>query len=79
MSKEFSVAQFFTDGNYEYVRRFVTIEEAITAFKHYTDSVAVKMGMVSRVIITDGGDLICYEWEYGKGLTYPTPDQMKES
>ena len=69
---EFSVAQFFDDGTYEYVRRHVTGENAMLAFKHYTRSVAAQHGLVKRVIITDGGDFINVEWKYEKGITYPT-------
>ena len=69
---EFSVIQFFEDGTYEYVRRFVSEEEAIKAVNHYCQSVAVKLGLVSRVIITDGGDCICFEWCSDKGVTFPT-------
>lgn len=69
--EEFSVVQFFTDGNYEYVRQFVSAEAAVRAFQHYTSSVAAKMGMVDRVIIADGGDCIVAKWEKGKGLTFP--------
>lgn len=71
MTGEFSVCQFFTDGTYEYVRRYVSAEEAVMAFKHYTDNVATKVGgIVERVIITDGGDLTNLEWRAGKGFTY---------
>jgi hypothetical protein len=68
---EFSVCQFFEDGTHEYTRQFVPAEEAVEAFRHYTNSVAVRMGMVSRVIITDGGDCTCAEWQKGKGITFP--------
>jgi hypothetical protein len=71
MDNEFSVCQFFEDGTQEYVRRYVSAEEAVEAFKHYTNSVAVKMGMVTRVIITDSGDCCNAEWIYGKGIVYP--------
>lgn len=67
---EFSVCQFFDDESYEYVRRFVGAEEAVEAAKHYTSSVAAKLGMVRRVIITDGGDCCCFEWQFGKGITF---------
>ena len=72
MDNEYSVCQFFKDGTYEYVRRFVSAQEAVEAAKHYTTSVAAKMGMVERVIITDGGDCCNFEWVNGKGITYPT-------
>ncbi len=68
---EFSVCQFFEDGSYEYVRRFVSAEEAMKAFRHYTDSVASRMGLVVKVIITDGGDSTNAEWKYGEGLVFP--------
>ena len=70
-SGEFSVCQFFEDGSYEYVRRFVSAEEAIKTANHYCTSVAVKMGIVKRVIITDGGDCCCFEWKLGEGVVYP--------
>jgi hypothetical protein len=69
--REFSVCQFFEDGSYEYVRRFVPIEEAMKAATHYCASVAVTLGIVVRVIITDGGDCICFEWKRGEGITFP--------
>lgn len=70
MTGEFSVCQFFKDGTHEYVRRGVSAEEAVNAAKHYTESVAVRMGWVTRVIITDGGDCINFEWQNGKGITF---------
>jgi hypothetical protein len=71
-SGEFSVCQFFDDDTYEYVRQYVSAEEAMKAFQHYTNNVAVKMGIVKRVIITDGGDCIAAEWQLGKGVVFPT-------
>jgi hypothetical protein len=67
---EFSVCQFFTDGSYEYVRRWVDAEEAVKAAKHYCTSVGAKLGVVERVIITDGGDCINFEWKRGEGVTF---------
>lgn len=77
MNGEFSVCQFFPDDHYEYVRRFVSAEEAVEAFRHYTTSVGARMGTTTRVIITDGGDAINAEWIYGKGLTYPEEKELK--
>lgn len=67
---EFSVCQFFKDGTYEYTRRFVSAEEAVKAFNHYTTSVAARMGITVRVIITDGGDCTNAEWQFGKGVVF---------
>jgi hypothetical protein len=71
--KHYSVCQFFEDNSYEYVRRYVDSNEAVFAFNHYTTSVGAQIGTTRRVIITDGGDLICLEWEFGKGITFPSP------
>lgn len=68
---EFSVCQFFENDTYEYVRRWVSPEEATVAFRHYISSVGARMGMTVRVIITDGGDFTNAEWKYGEGIIYP--------
>jgi hypothetical protein len=77
MSGEFSVYQFFTDGTHEKVRSFVDAESAMKAVDHYTNSVAVKLGLVNRVIITDGGDCCCYEWKKGQ-VVFPKPKETQE-
>ena len=74
MNNEYSVCQFFEDGTSEYVRRFVGAEEAVRAARHYTDNVAVKLGLTKRVIITDGGDYCVFEWKLGEGVTWPKRD-----
>jgi hypothetical protein len=71
MENEFSVYQFFENGQYEKVREFVSAEEAMKAFAHYTTCVTAKMGITCRVIITDGGDFTNAEWKYGEGIVYP--------
>lgn len=75
MSGEFSVCQFFPNGAREYVRRYVSAEEAWKAVSHYTNNVAVMLGMVDRVIVTDGDDCIVFEWINGFGVTFPTEDE----
>jgi hypothetical protein len=69
---EFSVCQFFAphEATYEYVRRYVGAEEALTAFRHYCTSVGAKLGTTRRVIVTDGGDCINAEWKRAEGITY---------
>lgn len=68
---EFSTAVFYTDDTHEYVRRWVSPQEAMEAFIHHTNSVAVRLGMVKKVIITDGLDYTNMEWKKEKGITYP--------
>jgi hypothetical protein len=76
---EFNVVQFFKDGSYEYVRNSVSPEEAVKAFKHYTENVAARIGITERVIITDGGDCIAMEWKRGQGITFPTKEELDAS
>lgn len=78
MTSKFSVCQFFEDGSYEYVRRFVEASEAVKAFQHYSSSVGAKLGMTTRVIITDEGDCTAAEWQFGRGFTFPPEFVGKE-
>ena len=68
---EFSVCQLFEDDTYEYVRRYVSAEEAVKAAHHYCHSVGARLGTTRRVIITDGGDCCNFEWQFGKGVVFP--------
>jgi len=69
---EFSVYQFFADDmGQEKVREFVDAEEAMTAAAHFCSSVAARMGITKRVIITDGGDCTAFEWKFGEGVVFP--------
>jgi hypothetical protein len=76
---EFSVTQFFIGGEYETVRQFVTAEEAVKAARHYTDNVMARMGMTERVIITDGGDCVCFEWKKGEGVVFPPREEIESA
>lgn len=75
---EFSVCQFFEDKSYEYVRRYVSAEEAVKAFKHYTTCVGAQIGTTKRVIITDGGDCTNMEWKFGEGITFPKREDLEK-
>lgn len=67
---EFSVVQFFEDGSHETVREGVSAEEAVAAAAHYCRSIGAQLGLVERVIISDSGDLCCFEWRRGEGVTF---------
>ena len=68
---EFSVYQFFPDDLYERVNSFVSAEKAVRTAKFLTTNVAARFGITKRVIVTDGGDSIVFEWIAGKGVTFP--------
>lgn len=68
---EFSVCQFFPDDSYDYIRRGIGAEEAVKLAKDYSQRPAASIGIIRRIIITDGGDDIVFEWRFGKGVTFP--------
>jgi hypothetical protein len=68
---EFNVVQFFNNGCYEYVLRHLGPQVAVELAKHCTETIGAQLGLVERVIITDGGDFTCFEWKFGEGVTYP--------
>ena len=67
----FNVVQFFTNGLSEYVRRNVSAEEAVKALEHYTNNVAVRLGLISKVIITDSWEYTNCVWTPKDGVVYP--------
>ena len=72
MSAElFSVFQFFADDSCERVRENVGPREAVEAARHYSSSVGAQIGTTVRVIITDLADNTVFEWQHGKGVTFP--------
>lgn len=76
MSGEFTVVQFFPAGDYEYVLRDVSAKEAFGGFQSLITSIGALLGTTARVIITDGGDSTNAEWVFGKGITFPTPEDI---
>lgn len=70
MGETFSVCQFFPDDTHEYVRQGVEPKEAVDAAVHYATSVGARLGTTERVIITDGGDSIVWEWKRAEGITF---------
>jgi hypothetical protein len=72
IEERFNVCQFFENGFYEYVRRGVTGEEAVqTAYVYTHNPAATILKIIKRVIITDMGDSIVFEWKQGEGVTFP--------
>jgi hypothetical protein len=57
----FSVCRFFPDDSYEFVRRFVNIDEAVEAFSSC-------VGGCTRVVVTDSNNRVNLEWTFGAGI-----------
>jgi len=71
--EEFSVYQFFPDDFSERVLHFVDFATAMRCAGQLARSVGGRMGTTRRIIITDGGDCLIFEWKFGEGITWP-PD-----
>lgn len=70
--KRFSVYWWDKDGGQHLEMQFVSAERAIRAVERLTKGPAAAiLGMVNRVIITDSGDCINFEWKKGEGITFP--------
>jgi hypothetical protein len=72
-SHEYNVVQFFPDGSHEYLKRGVGPAEAVDCARSYTlpTRPGVMIGIIDRVVITDGGDNCIFEWRNGPGVTWP--------
>ena len=68
---EFSVYQFAEDGRYVRELSFVTDRTAVVMAMSLARSAAGRVGLIRRIIITDGGDFTVFEWKFGEGVTYP--------
>jgi hypothetical protein len=79
LTATFSTYQWFMDGSYECVKQFVPLREAMTSARSLSRSVGGRVGTTVRIIITDGGDLIVWEWKHGQGVVFPTPEDTRKA
>jgi hypothetical protein len=70
-SETFSVYQFFEDETWERVAAGIRAEAAVKRAKALTETVGARIGTTARVVVTDQDDTTCFEWRYGKGVTFP--------
>jgi hypothetical protein len=71
MSHHYHVYQFFPDDTSERILSYATAEEAVVCAKSRTQYPAALIGIIRRIIITDDGDHTCFEWQHGRGVTFP--------
>jgi hypothetical protein len=67
----FSVYVWNADGKYEQVRTCLPVDEAMQAARRYCTNPAARIGITTKVMITDGGDMSVFEWERAKGVVFP--------
>ena len=76
---EFSVYWWDPLGNWTREKHFVDIETALKTAKSFTERPAALIGVIRRVIITDGGDCMVFEWKFGEGVTFPPRKEGKKN
>lgn len=68
---EFSVYWFDADECSYPELRGVDAKTSVEFAKGLTERPAALMGIIQRIVITDGGDFTVFEWKNGEGVTYP--------
>lgn len=71
MPGEFSVVQFFSNGDHETVLTQVDACTALTRAGALSRSVGGQIGTTKRIILTDAGDFTVFEWLFGQGVVFP--------
>lgn len=67
----FAVYQFFADDTNECIGESLDAQNAVLLARRYCRSLGAKLGTTRRVIIADSGDCTVFEWQHGKGVTFP--------
>jgi hypothetical protein len=75
---EFSMYWWDPDGNQHRELSFVTAREAVEKAHSFTTRPAARMGMVKKIMITDGLDFCVFLWEDGK-IVHPSEDILAEA
>ncbi len=74
---EFSVWWWDAEGYHHPELRWVDAKTAVERAKSMTERPAALMGVIKRVIITDGGDFCVFEWKAGEGVVFPPKEAFK--
>jgi hypothetical protein len=75
---EFSLYWWDRDGGQHREMQFVQANTAFDRMTTLTRGPAAKMGVVKKVMITDGMDFCVLLWEDGK-LVHPSPEILAEA
>jgi hypothetical protein len=75
---EFSVWWWDGDGGQHEELRFVRAQEAVDRAHSLTSGPAALIGMITRVMITDGGDNAVFLWKDG-AIQFPKEEDLKEA
>jgi hypothetical protein len=75
MSNEFSCFWYDPDGNCHKEHAFVSAREAVQMAHSLSTRPAAKMGVIRRIVITDGDDFTVFLWEDG-AIKFPHTSQQ---
>lgn len=71
MSGEFSVYWWDDQGAQHTEYRYVDINVVKSAIMRLCKGPAAILGIVNRVMVTDGGDNACFDWNKTDGVVFP--------
>jgi hypothetical protein len=75
MSDElFDVWLFYSSGYHDKAEEELPADAAVAAAKRFSESVGAKTGLLEEIRITDSGDYCVFQWQHGKGITFPPRD-----
>jgi hypothetical protein len=78
MTNEYSVWWWDCDGGQHEELRFVNVEQAVKACRRLAKGPSSLMGIVERIIMTDGDDYCVFEWVRGREIVFPPKADYKE-
>lgn len=73
-----SVYIFFPDGTSHCEGRNLDALPAIQRARSFINRPAAKLGVITRIIVTDRGGATNFEWKYGEGITFPLTDTTRK-
>jgi hypothetical protein len=79
LTSEFSVYWWDAEDGYHAELRFVTAKKAMDRAASLAKGPAAMIGVVRRIIITDGGDCTVFDWIHGTGVVWPTEKHIREA
>lgn len=75
MSNDLNVVRFYDDGFHDYIARDVSDYAAVRIAHRCSESLLARLGAITRIIITDAEDYTVFEWQSGKGVTFPPREE----
>lgn len=70
----FRVFIFFPDGTSHPEGIFDDAQAAVARARDFMSRPAMMLGMIPRIIVTDGDDNTVFEFKHGEGITFPLTD-----